>query len=68
MWGSAAALVGVAYSGCDRTTTVILLCIGVGSMGGVLGGVLVNLLDIAPNYAGVLMGITNCAGTIPGKC
>ena len=30
------------------------------------GGFAVNHLDIAPRYAGVLMGITNTAGTIPG--
>jgi len=26
----------------------------------------VNHMDIAPKYAGTLMGITNTAGTIPG--
>ncbi len=30
------------------------------------GGYAVNHLDIAPRYAGVLMGISNTAGTIPG--
>lgn len=30
------------------------------------GGFLVNHLDIAPRHAGVLMGITNTAGTVPG--
>ena len=29
-------------------------------------GVGVNQIDIAPRFAGVLMGITNTAGTIPG--
>jgi hypothetical protein len=29
-------------------------------------GFMVNHLDIAPQYAGVLMGITNTFGTIPG--
>jgi len=31
-----------------------------------LAGFAVNHLDIAPRYAGSLMGITNTAGTIPG--
>ena len=31
-----------------------------------MSGCNVNHLDIAPPYAGVLMGITNCAATIPG--
>lgn len=30
------------------------------------GGFIVNHLDIAPRYAGVLMGMSNTAGTIPG--
>jgi predicted MFS family arabinose efflux permease len=30
------------------------------------GGFLVNHLDVAPRYAGVLMGISNTAATIPG--
>jgi ACS family sodium-dependent inorganic phosphate cotransporter len=32
----------------------------------VAGGFLVNHMDIAPRHAGMLMGITNTAGTIPG--
>lgn len=32
----------------------------------VTGGFSVNHMDVAPRYAGTLMGITNTAGTIPG--
>ncbi|MCP5178765.1 MAG: ACS family MFS transporter [Pseudomonadales bacterium] len=32
----------------------------------VTGGFSVNHMDVAPKYAGTLMGITNTAGTIPG--
>lgn len=32
----------------------------------VIGGFFVNHMDIAPQHAGTLMGITNTAGTIPG--
>ena len=32
----------------------------------VTGGFAVNHMDIAPKYAGTLMGVTNTAGTIPG--
>ena len=31
-----------------------------------MSGSSVNHLDIAPRYAGLLMGISNGAGTIPG--
>jgi ACS family sodium-dependent inorganic phosphate cotransporter len=32
----------------------------------VTGGFTVNHMDVAPRYAGTLMGITNTAGTLPG--
>lgn len=31
------------------------------------GGFSVNHMDIAPKYAGILMGISNTAGTLAGK-
>ena len=43
---------------------LLTLAVGLGGLG--LSGFNVNHLDIAPRYAGVLMGITNCAATIPG--
>ena len=42
------------------------MSLALGSSGLVVAGFLSNHLDIAPNYAGILMGITNTAGTIPG--
>jgi MFS transporter, ACS family, solute carrier family 17 (sodium-dependent inorganic phosphate cotransporter), other len=43
---------------------LITISIGGTSLDG--GGFLVNHLDVAPRYAGVLMGISNTAATIPG--
>ena len=41
----------------------VVACFG----GGItMSGYNINHLDIAPKYAGVLMGISNTAGTIPG--
>lgn len=42
------------------------LCVAVGAGGFALAGFNVNHLDVAPKYAGVLMGITNTVATIPG--
>lgn len=43
------------------------MCVAVaGRALGSAGGFRVNHLDIAPQYAGVLMGITNCLATLPG--
>jgi len=42
------------------------LTLGLGAVATSAAGFLVNHLDIGPRYAGVLMGITNTIGTIPG--
>ncbi len=54
------------YYGNDTVSAVLLLSVAVGSGGFGLAGFNINHLDIAPRFAGLLMGITNTAGTIPG--
>ena len=51
---------------CDRENTILLLFIAVTLQGGVYSGFMVNHVDIAPNYAGTLFGITNAFATFPG--
>ena len=46
--------------------TVICMTFAVGLGGFTYSGFMVNHLDIAPPYAGVLLGITNMFATIPG--
>ncbi|XP_067934784.1 sialin-like [Watersipora subatra] len=63
---NAACLLGIGYVGCNFTLAVVLLCIA-GAFDGISQiGYNVNHLDIAPKYAGTLMGITNTIATIPG--
>lgn len=47
---------------------IAIVLVTVSSMSCALGfsGFCVNHLDIGPRYAGVLMGITNTAATVPG--
>lgn len=46
---------------------VVMLTIGISFIGCVEGaGYIVNHLDIAPRYAGILFGITGTIATIPG--
>lgn len=45
---------------------ITIMTIGNGLGAFVSGGFAVNHMDVAPRYAGTLMGITNTAGTIPG--
>lgn len=61
------ALLAVAYIP-DLTTSMAvgLLCIAMAGNGIGNSGWLVNHLDIAPPYAGLLMGISNTFGTVPG--
>ena len=56
----------VGYLGTNKVNSVLYLTISVGFSGMVMAGFNINHIDIAPQYAGVLMGITNLAATIPG--
>lgn len=45
---------------------IISLTLAVGFSGFAISGFNVNHLDIAPRYAGILMGISNGVGTLSG--
>ena len=60
-------MVATSYVGCDNTTlAVVLFSLALGTTALNMSSYNVNHLDIAPRYAGVLMGITNAVATIPG--
>lgn len=59
-------LVCVCYVGCSHLWTVTFLTLSTTSGGTSAAGVYMNQIDIAPRYAGFLLGITNTFGTIPG--
>lgn len=59
-------LIGVSYVGENRFLAVTLMTIGGTCIGGMYCGFLANHIDIAPNYAGTLVSITNFFATIPG--
>lgn len=46
----------------DLATTLLVLAVGTSGL--VHSGSLVNLIDLAPNHAGTLLGITNGTSTI----
>ncbi len=62
----AACFIGVSLVGCDRQAAVALMTLGTMFIAGMYCGFLTNHVDIAPNYAGTLMALTNTAATIPG--
>lgn len=60
-------LVSTSYVGCDYTgldVSLFSLAVGIQGLNG--SSYAVNHLDIAPRFAGILMGISNSVGTIPG--
>ena len=62
----AAGLLVTGYFGRKKLDSVIYLTISVGGVGLAQAGFIINHIDIAPRFAGILMGITNTAATIPG--
>ncbi|XP_056255925.1 sialin [Seriola aureovittata] len=62
----AAFLAALGYAGCSHILTVTFLTLSTTTGGTSSAGVFINQIDIAPRYAGFLLGITNTFGTIPG--
>ena len=59
-------LVICGYCGNNLIIAIVLMSLALGGSGLGVAGFDSNHLDIAPNYAGILMGITNTAATVPG--
>ncbi|GAV02635.1 hypothetical protein RvY_13174-2 [Ramazzottius varieornatus] len=64
--GCGLSLLGVAFSGCNSVLVVALFTVGVGFSGLNYGGYLVAYFEMSPNYASILLGMGNTAGTISG--
>jgi len=63
---SAVFLIAVGFLGCNRILIVVAIIICNSSANLSVSGIEVNPLDLAPNYAGTLMGITNTVVTVAG--
>lgn len=59
-------ILAASYSGCDRTMVVAMFTLGMSFMGTFYSGIKANSLDIAPNYAGVIMAVANGLGGLTG--
>ncbi|KAK2079250.1 hypothetical protein QBZ16_002941 [Prototheca wickerhamii] len=64
-WAAAATLVCMPGAG-SLGAGVTLTTLALGTCGFARGGFSVNHMDIAPNFAGIVMGISNTAGTLAG--
>jgi len=56
----------LAFVGCQHEAVLALLCITVGFNGFSFSGFQANHIDIASNFSGTLMGITNMVGNVMG--
>ncbi|NXV84348.1 S17A4 protein, partial [Calonectris borealis] len=59
-------LVAVPYIGCSSTVIVVLLTLALTIISMTGAGININHIDIAPRYAGFLLGITNTFGIVAG--
>ncbi|CAF3044070.1 unnamed protein product [Rotaria sp. Silwood2] len=64
--GTCGFLVAIGYMGCNQFRAVLCCILAVGFLGLQTCGAIISHLDIASNYAGTLVGITNTLATIPG--
>ena len=64
--GTAFCLIGICFTGCNKTATIALLTFAITMQGALYSGFFTNPLDIAPNFSGTILGITNAIGAIPG--
>ncbi|XP_048250788.1 uncharacterized transporter slc-17.2-like [Haliotis rufescens] len=65
--GAGTCLIGTGFVNVEnRYVAVVLLTIAMWFVGMASAGYIVNTVDFAPRYAGILFGICNAAGTVPG--
>lgn len=59
-------VVALAYFGHNPTAAIIFLTVATMFHGAVSSGPLASIVDIAPNYAGIVLGISGMIGVLPG--
>lgn len=60
------AVIGLAYAGCDVIMAIVLMTASLALHGAVSTGALSSIVDIAPNYAGITLGVVSALGTMTG--
>ena len=59
-------MIGMCLVNCNQAWAVALLCISVASNGAVFSGYICSFMDMAPNFAGTLKGISSTFASMPG--
>lgn len=66
LYGPMVGLVLMCFVNCNTTLAMIVLCVAVGLSGSANCGFLCSHQELAPNFAGTLLGITNTVGSAAG--
>lgn len=66
LWVTAAASVLAVYAGCRTELALFLFALAVGLNTVTVSGCKSSMLDIAPDYAGIVFGVSNTVANIPG--
>lgn len=64
--GPALSIIGASYAGQNKTAVVTWFILGILFMGSTYSSILLNGLDLSPNYAGTLMALANGISAICG--
>lgn len=59
-------ILGLAYSGCNIISAVFFFTLSLALHGAVSTGALASMVDIAPNYAGLTMGLASTVAIMSG--
>lgn len=65
MFGPTLCILSVPFLGCDSTKVIIVLVVAMGCFGGNCTGDVAIVLDLAPDFAGILFGLTNGLSCLP---
>lgn len=57
--GSAFCIILIAYSGCNAVLATFWMFLGMIMLGAYYSGVMINMLDMNPNYAGTMIGVVD---------
>ncbi|XP_071512398.1 sialin-like isoform X2 [Panulirus ornatus] len=66
MYGPMLGLMVMCFVNCNTVLAMVVLCMGVGLAGSANCGFLCSHQDLAPNFAGTLLGFTNTLGSFAG--
>ncbi|XP_069705476.1 sialin-like [Periplaneta americana] len=57
---------GLAFADCNSTVAIVCLTLATGLSGAVSTGALASFIDISPNFASIMLGISSMVSVVPG--